>query len=286
MGYATWRAEVIRRLDSGARVAATASGPVQYAELGDGPAALVLHGRPGGYDQGLLLARILGAHLARWVAVSRPGYLRTPLETGRTPADQADAYAALLDTLGIDRAAVVALSGGGPSALQFALRHPGRCRGLVLISTVARRKTARERPAVQKFFDSVLLRSDRLAWLLGGLLGPSAGPDREAAKPGLRALAQILELPEELRGAGRRNDIEQFERLPDAPPSGIRTPALIVHGTADRVVPIAHAEAAAGAIPGAELLRVEGGGHSFVFDRDDRATSAIAAFLSSLAGDV
>jgi hypothetical protein len=36
---------------------------------------------------------------------SRPGYLRTPLESGRTPEDQADLYAAMLDSLEIERAA-------------------------------------------------------------------------------------------------------------------------------------------------------------------------------------
>jgi pimeloyl-ACP methyl ester carboxylesterase len=40
---------------------------------------------------------------------------------------QADAVAALLDVLGIRTAAVMAVSGGGPCALQFALRHPQRC---------------------------------------------------------------------------------------------------------------------------------------------------------------
>jgi hypothetical protein len=49
--------------------------------------------------------------------------------------------------------------------------------------------------------------------------------------------------------------------------------------------PIAHAEAAAWVIPGAEPLRVEGAGHGLVFDRADRVIPRIAAFLSSLAGD-
>jgi len=40
----------------------------------------------------------------RVIAVSRPGYLGTPLADGETPEAQADLYAALLDTLGIARA--------------------------------------------------------------------------------------------------------------------------------------------------------------------------------------
>jgi len=55
------------------------------------------------------------------------------------PADasvtaQADAYAALLDRLGIDALHVTAISSGATSALQFALRHPDRVKRLAVIS--------------------------------------------------------------------------------------------------------------------------------------------------------
>ena len=51
------------------------------------------------------------------------------------PADQADAYALLLDTLGIERAAVFGYSGGGPSAIQFAFRHAERTSALILLAS-------------------------------------------------------------------------------------------------------------------------------------------------------
>ncbi|HWT78322.1 MAG TPA: alpha/beta fold hydrolase, partial [Candidatus Methylomirabilis sp.] len=113
----------------------TRRGPVEYASFGDGPAVLALHGAMGGYDQGLILARTIGGPGYRFVAVSRPGYLGTPLSAGQAPEEQADLLADLLETLGIREAAVVAISGGGPSAMHFALRHRDRCWALVLIST-------------------------------------------------------------------------------------------------------------------------------------------------------
>ena len=61
----------------------------------------------------------------RFAAASRFGYLGSSLPGAALPADQADAYA-LLDALGIDAAAVFGYSGGGPSAIQFALRHADR----------------------------------------------------------------------------------------------------------------------------------------------------------------
>jgi 2-hydroxy-6-oxonona-2,4-dienedioate hydrolase len=48
----------------------------------------------------------------RFVAPSRFGYLGSSLPAAALPADQADAYAVLLDALGIDRAAVYGYSGG------------------------------------------------------------------------------------------------------------------------------------------------------------------------------
>jgi pimeloyl-ACP methyl ester carboxylesterase len=41
----------------------------------------------------------------------------------------------LLDALEVERAAVVGFSAGGPSVIQFALRHPDRTSGLVLLGS-------------------------------------------------------------------------------------------------------------------------------------------------------
>lgn len=70
------------------------------------------------------------------IAPSRPGYLGTPLATGRTFAQQGDALAALLDVLGIDRIPVFAASGGGPAGYELAARHPERVSRLVQVDGV------------------------------------------------------------------------------------------------------------------------------------------------------
>ena len=77
---------------------------------------------------------VANASFARWIAPSRYGYLRSTLPSGATFETQADAYARLLDHLGIRQTAVVALSQGGPSALFFALKYPERVQSLVLLS--------------------------------------------------------------------------------------------------------------------------------------------------------
>jgi len=70
---------------------------------------------------GILLENGFGA-----IVVSRPGYMLTPLESGKTAAGSADLYAALLDYLKVDKVVVRGDSGGGPSVYSFAARHPNR----------------------------------------------------------------------------------------------------------------------------------------------------------------
>jgi pimeloyl-ACP methyl ester carboxylesterase len=107
---------------------------IEYVQGGSGTRVLVVHGSGGGFDQGALIASAVIGDGFRWIAPSRYGYLRSTLPSGATFETQADAYARLLDHLGIRQTAVVALSQGGPSALFFALKYPERVQSLVLLS--------------------------------------------------------------------------------------------------------------------------------------------------------
>ena len=103
-------------------------------EPGDGRPVLAVHdGAGGGYDQGLLIAASFLGGGFKVIAPSRFGYLRTPVPVDASPAAQADAHAALLDWLGVDKAVVVGVSAGAPSATQLALRHPDRVAALILV---------------------------------------------------------------------------------------------------------------------------------------------------------
>jgi alpha-beta hydrolase superfamily lysophospholipase len=83
-----------QRIATGSEVAQTPCGPIEYAQVGAGPAVLLVHGAGGGFDQTLDAAQDLAARGFRVVAPSRFGYLRTPQRSDATPAAQADAYAA------------------------------------------------------------------------------------------------------------------------------------------------------------------------------------------------
>ncbi len=272
----------------------TRRGTVEYAMTGEGPAAvLALHGAMGGWDQSLLLARTIGENGYRIIAISRPGYLGTPLAAGSTPEEQADLYAETLDSLGISRVGVMAVSGGGPSAIQFAVRHHDRCWGLVLVSTCGTRVKGR---LPMRFY--LMKHLGRQPWFLAGIERRNArDPERAATRsiPDPKARERVLSDPETaslfrsllsstsdrmaLRLAGTLNDVEVTRRY-NYPLEQIQVPALVVHGTEDAFVPFEqHGEILACRIPGAELVAAEGGGHVSIYTHRSLIQPRVAKFL-------
>ena len=90
--------EHIDSLDS--QMVKTDCGPIEYARIGDGYPVLVVHGNAGGFDQGLMLANRTIDPQFQVIAVSRFGYLRSPMPAKASVAMQADAFACLLDSPG------------------------------------------------------------------------------------------------------------------------------------------------------------------------------------------
>ena len=130
--YSSFRNERLGNLESGSRLIETAVGPIEYKVFGDsGPFLLYAHGRPGGYDQGFSIPGF------RVLVPSRPGYLRTPLNVGRAPDEQAHAFGILLDSLDIGHVFVLGISGGGPSAISFAALYPQRTVALAVFAGVS-----------------------------------------------------------------------------------------------------------------------------------------------------
>jgi pimeloyl-ACP methyl ester carboxylesterase len=257
---------------------------------------LVVHGALGGYDQGLAIASLLDTKKFKVVAVSRPGYLGTPLASGGTPAEQADAFAALLDALDIPNAVVIGVSAGGPSALQFALRHPERCRGLVLVSAITGRLVVPDEarpPAISILISFADLGGWMISetmrwkprWVAGALLKPSEVhtlDDPEKMKMFRQVVTSFF--PFSLRQKGFLNDAN-IETLEPLPYGDIETHTLVIHGTADEVVPPGQAELAAGLIPHAEMVEIEGGGHLAAVTHREEGSLALERFLKTIVSD-
>lgn len=284
------------RVATGSRIAATTRGPIEYALAGDGPPILMIHGAGGGFDQGLDIGAPLVGKGFQLIAVSRFGYLRTPLPRVASAAAQADAHASLLDALGISRAAVVGVSAGAPSAMQFALRYPQRCTALVLLSPAIYAARKDDAPSVKTprwltvLFDTAL-RSDFLFWLsmrtrkslmIRSILGT---PPELIDKANAAARAQVattLEhiLPVASRRLGLLNDARVVSALERYEPGDIKVPLLAISAKDDLYGTYDGARYAAERVPGARFLGYPDGGHLCVGHSDD-ISAGIAEFLAS-----
>ena len=277
--YHSWRQQFATQLQSASLCADTARGPVEYQLSGHGAPVLYAHGTPGGYDQGLAFARFFTDNRCTFISPSRPGYLRTPLASGPTPEAQADLFAALLDALAIPTASIIGFSGGGPAALQFALRHPDRCRQLVMIGAIVRPAdmVARKQklPLWQRLNTSLvdyLIISDPFIYL--SLPFTRVLPSGHAVADMFCSGAQYAQ-----RKAGYQNDLAQFATINDYPLARITAPTLIIHGTRDEDVPFADAQLLASMLPNVHLLAVTGGDHTAFYTQARTVMPMIHDFL-------
>lgn len=242
--FASDLARAAGRAAQGSTVVATRCGPIEVQQAGDGIPLLVIHGSGGGHDQGMAFARGLAQRGIRVIAMSRFGYLRTPLPADASPAAQADAHVCLLDALGIERAAVMGISAGGPSAMQTAIRHPGRVGALVLVVPLAWRPPdlAASPPAPSALAERILLQligSDFVFWATMKL-APDQLIERvlatppalvHAASPAERARVHaMLEsiLPVSARADGLRNETRIAKALAPYALDAIRAPTLLI----------------------------------------------------------
>jgi pimeloyl-ACP methyl ester carboxylesterase len=267
----------------------TAMGPVTVATWGEGEIpVLSVHGIMGGYDQGIMLAKgWLDPAQFRVYAPSRFGYPGTPMPEGEgLPDAQADAFAALLDALDLERVNVIATSAGGTSALQFALRHPDRCAGLVLVSSNAPSEAPVEMPP--KPVLKAVFGSDFLFWLLTThfreQLYPVVGVPKtyvptEADLAAIDATMTTL-LPVSPRAIGAVHDayVSNPHINQGYPLAGITVPTLVVGAVDDPLAGYEDMKAMAETIPNARMLTVAEGGHMLLGD-EGRVPAEIQAFL-------
>jgi len=295
--YAAYRRDIVAaraRVASGSLTADTRCGPIEYASVGEGPPVLVVHGAGGGFDQGLDLGGPLSLHGYRVIAVSRFGYLRTPLPADSSAVAQADAHAALLDALGIEQAAVLGASAGAPSAMQFALRHAERCRALVLLVPAAYVPRADGAPSITspsrtpRLFDAAL-RSDFLFWaashlsrdtFIGSILATPPAVVRQSTSAEQARVFALLDhlLPVSARRLGLVNDAAVVSSLERCELERIDVPTLAISTADDGYGTFDAARYTAEHVRGAQFIGYETGGHLCVGHSDD-LLDEIASFL-------
>lgn len=246
-----------------------AGGTIRYAERGSGIPLLVSHGIVGGFDAALVTAERWAGDGFRVIGPARFGYLGSALPEGASPPLQADAFAALLDALEIDRAAMLGFSAGGPPAIQFALRHPDRITSLVLASSRLPTSPYVKVPA----FLYRMVFSERVFWLLR-TLAPGRLARLMGVPKGFRPTPgewdSIYFLMDGLFPVAPRTDgivLDATLTNPDVegyPLEEIAVPTLIVHAADDTLARHETAPRASARIPGGRLVTVDRGGHLFL----------------------
>ncbi len=282
------------RVASGSQMVQTRCGPIEYASAGDGAPVLVVHGAGGGYDQGMEFGRPLADSGFRVIAMSRFGYLRTPLPDDASAAAQADAHACLLDALQIERAAIIGASAGAPSSMQFALRHPDRCSALVLLvpaAYVPRPGNAppMKTPAATEFLFNTALKSDFLFWAATRFARATvtsailATPPRVVENASAEEQARVQRMMEHIlpispRRLGLLNDAAVTSSLQRYELERIAVPTLAISLADDLFGTFDGARYTAEHVPRARFIGYPSGGHVWV-GRQKEVMAEIAAFL-------
>jgi pimeloyl-ACP methyl ester carboxylesterase len=297
--YAAYRRDIRAaraRIASGSMIAETRCGPIEYAVVGEGTPVLMVHGAGGGYDQGLDIGAPLATGGRRIIAMSRFGYLRTPLAADASPAAQADAHACLLDALGIARAAIIGASAGAPSAMQFAMRHRDRCSALVLLVPVAYVPRPGGAPSIStpggtRLLLDLALGSDFLFWTasrfgrrvaIRTLLGTPPEAVEHASAAERARVATMLEhiLPVTARRAGLINELQIVSSIERYPLEDIAVPTLAIGVADDLYGTFDAAKYTAEHIAGARFVSYASGGHLCVGHEDD-VVAEIDEFLKT-----
>jgi RNA polymerase sigma factor (sigma-70 family) len=205
--------------------------------------------------------------------------------------------AAVVDAAGLERFALLGLSGGGPTAIQYAARNPERVTHLVLYGTYSRGRYRRGASEAEQ--SRLLIDLMRVGW--GGAVPafrqvfsstyiPSAGEEQKRWYDDMQQASSTGEMAARLWQSRTQTEISATARR-------ITQPALVLHARHDRAVPYEEGRRLASLLPRARLVTLETDNHilqegepawevflsqlrAFLFD-DERARAG-AADLSEL----
>jgi 2-hydroxy-6-oxonona-2,4-dienedioate hydrolase len=274
----------------------TPCGEIEYQEAGTGTPLLAVHGSGGGFDQGMAFAAPLARQGIRVIAMSRFGYLRTPMPVDGSAEAQSDAFVCLMNALEVPTAAVMGGSAGALSALQMAVRHPDRVSALILLVPLGYKPPGQPNSAEQMdpWVEAAMMRvigSDFLFWSAMHIARDRIIATVLATPPGLLTTASPAEqgrinamldgiLPVSARAVGLRADTAAGKTMTPVDLSRVKAPTLIISARDDGYGTYAAAEYMASQIPGAQFLGFETGGHTWI-GHNDAVMATIAALVAA-----
>ena len=252
---------------------------IAYTRAGDGPAVVLLHGAPSDSRVWQWMVPDLATdHTV--VAWDAPGFGRSSdIDDGWRSRQFADALAAFVAALGLERPHVIGHSFGTMVALSLFRHHPAVPASLVLVGGYA--GWAGSLPA-----DEVARRLKMFVGMaeLGDAFDPKSYPglfsdlvpaDRDAA---LVALMRENLRPETIRAAGHTG--AETDLRPVLPT--VDVPTLVLHGEVDARSPLANAEALHAAIPTSQLVVLPGLGHACLVEDPQACAAEIRRFVGTV----
>lgn len=285
---------------------------VGYSLYGDpeGSPVLALHGAPSSrlmFEIADAPARRLGLAIH---APDRPGYGLTPMDERPALASRAEHLVQVADALGLDRFAVLGVSGGGPYAVALAARLGPRITTLALVSPVGpvadiRADTSMARNAAGGLWHRfVFLHLPRFSWgfdvgaRLAALLFGMA-PDTAAKMSSWtlgRADRRIVGRPE-VRASLVRSTKEALRHGSDGSVADMKiygapwavdyrrivAPSVLWQGRSDTIVPPAASFRLGALIPGCRIVSVAGAGHFWVYDHVEDVLARVRAMIDEAA---
>jgi pimeloyl-ACP methyl ester carboxylesterase len=187
-------------------------------------------------------------------------------------SDMAGDALAVLDAAGVDRAHVYGVSLGGVVAQQFALEFPERVRSLVLGCTGI---LTADKPRAPKALQLLFRLPRRLRLALGRRgYGPACPPERIAQDQAVLRVERTDRI-----GLVAQQDALRAYAVGREEIAGLTMPALVLHGTADKLVRLAWGEELAATLPNARLVTYDGAGHNYLVAAGDRANADVLEFL-------
>ena len=284
----------IMRLPDGRRIG--------YAEFGDakGLPVLAIHGTPGSRYMFALTDQAARERGLRIIAPERPGYGLSDYRRRDALAQTAEDVNALADGLGLDRFALIGVSGGGPHAMAAAASIPDRVTLLALISPVGPIADCHRRIRMSAFHRLVFTRAGRsnsacasFFWSLRNLIRWAPGLAHAGlmrrVTPSDRPILTTADVRANLRAAiheglrpgikGALQDLRLFCGPWNLPLGEIDVPTIMWQGSDDTIVPPQAAYHLAEALPNCRLDVVQGAGHYWVFAQFARVLDAVQVAL-------
>ncbi len=192
--------------------------------------------------------------------------------------DLADDLRGLLDHLGIERAVIGGASQGGFVALRFAIKHPERVSGLILLGTQGGAEDPEKAATYEAMLDVWEAEglNDQLAETIAAIILGNEWPGRQAWIAKWRQWPRSLLRPA-FKALVGREDIH--DRLGE-----IKAPALVIHGTADAAIDIELAQRLCSELANCQpLITIEGGGHACNLTHPTLVNLAVQQYLLELA---